>query len=229
MALYSDDNRAIPAVPVFSLYGTTGMENLAPAGFTRPFSRVGIMGASGTGVDIVDSLLESDIPVTLFELAREPLDLATASMRSAYQNAVSDGELTVAQRDRRVAMLAATVNLHHLKDCDVIVEALCASAAVKDGMLRRLNELAKPGAILIACVIDADANAEVNRIASLMRFPENVLGMRRSNGTGAGPWELVPAKATSECALATADWVVRKLRRSPAPVTTQRFLLNSSR
>jgi 3-hydroxyacyl-CoA dehydrogenase len=187
------------------------MENLAPAAFTRPFSRVGIMGAGEAGMGMVDSLLESDIPVTLFELEREPLDLATASMRTAYQNGVSDGELTAAQRDRRVAMLAGTINLHHLKDCDVIVDALCTSVAVKDGMLRRLNELAKPGAILIACVADADANAEVDRIASLMRFPENVLGMRRSNGAGGGQWELVPAKATSECALATANWVVQHL------------------
>lgn len=206
MELYSGDNRSIPAMPVFSPFGTTGMET---------FSRVGIMGASETGMGIADSLLEADIPVTVFELAREPLDLATAAMRSAYQDAVNDGELTAAQRDRRVALLAATINLHHLKDCDVIVDALCTSATVKDGMLRRLNELAKPGAVLIACVTDADANAEVNRIASLMRFPGNVLGMRHSNGAGAGQWELVPVKATSERALATATRVVQNLRMPP--------------
>jgi len=207
MELHSGNNRSIPAMPVFSRYGTTGMENLAP------FSRVGIMGASETGMGMAGSLLEANIPVTVFELAREPLDLATASMRSAYQDAVNDGELTAAQRDRRVALLAATINLHHLKDCDVIVDALCADAAVKDGMLRRLNELAKPGAVLIACVTGADAAAEVSRIASLMRFPGNVVGMRRPDG--AGQWELVPAKGTSERALETATRVVQSLGMSP--------------
>ncbi|MRV71684.1 hypothetical protein GJ700_08085 [Duganella sp. FT92W] len=208
MELHSGDNRSIPGMAVFSRYGTAGME---------AFSRVGIMGAGATGMGIADSLLESDIPVTIYELDREPLDLATAAMRSTYQNAVCDGELTVAQRDRRVALLAATINLHHLKDCDVIVDALHTSAAVRDGVLRRLNELAKPGAVLIACVSDADedADAEVNRIAALMRFPENVLGMRRTNGAGSEQWELVPAKATSERALATATRVVQNFGMSP--------------
>lgn len=213
MELHTGENRSIPAMPVFSRHGTTGMDNWAPAGFARPFSRVGIMGASGTGMGIASGLLESDIPVTVFEPAREALDLATASMRSAYQHAVSDGELTAAQRDWRVALLAATINLHHLKDCDVIVDALGTGSAVKDGMLRRLNELAKPGAVLIACVTGADASAEVSRIAALMRFPENVLGMRRANGVG--QWELVPAKATSERALAAASRVVQNLSMAP--------------
>lgn len=214
MTLSSGDNRSIPAMPGFSHYATTGVDNVTLAGFNRPFSRVGVMGASEAGMDIAASLLASDIPVTVFDLAREPLDLASASMRSTYQNAVSDGNLTLAQRDRRVGLLAATINLHHLKDCDVIVDVLCASAAVKESMLRRLNELAKPDAVLITFVSETDTDAEVNRIAALMRFPGNVLGMRRSNDAGVGQWELVPVKATSERALATATRVVRNLGMS---------------
>lgn len=216
MELHTGENRSNPAMPVFSHYGTGSLENAAQAGFALSFSRVGIMGASETGIGMASGLLESDMPVTVFDLAREPLDLATAAMRSTYRDAVSDGDLTAAQRDRRMALLAATINLHHLKDCDVIVDALCAHAAVKDGLLRRLNELARPGAVLIVCVTGADADAELNRIAALMRFPGNVLGMRRARGAGAGQWELVPAKATSERALATAARVVRTFRTAPA-------------
>lgn len=212
MALHTGDNRSIPSTNMFPQYGTTGMEMPAPADIARPFSRIGIMGAGEVGMGIARSLLEADIPVTVFDLERETLDLATASARSDYQNAVSDGELTPAQRDRRVALLAATINLHHLKDCDVIVDALDADSAVKEGLLRRLNELAKPDAVLMACTADAD----VSRIAALMRFPENVVGMRRLNGAGAEQWELVPARGTSERSLTAASRVVRNLRRSPA-------------
>lgn len=212
MALHSGDNRSTPTTHIFPQYGKADMAHLAPAEVTRPFSRVGILGAGDTGMDVARSLLEADIPVTVFELEREALDLATASARSAYQNAVSDGELTASQRDRRVALLAATINLHHLKDCDVIVDTLCASGDVKDGLLRRLKEVARPNAVLMVCT----ANADVDRTAALMRFPENVVGMRRSDGAGAEQWELVPAKVTSERALATATWVVQNLCLSPA-------------
>lgn len=201
MELHTGDHRPAPSAQIFPQYG------LAPAEFARPFSRVGILGASGTGMEMARSLLEADIPVTLFDLARETLDQATASTRSEYQNAVSDGELTASQRDRRVALLAATINLHHLKDCDVIVDTLCTDAEQKDGLLRRLNELARTDAVLVLCADDA----EVERTAALMRFPENVLGLRLPNGGAAGQWQLVPAKATSERALAMANRIVQNL------------------
>ncbi|GAB2874964.1 hypothetical protein GCM10027277_50290 [Pseudoduganella ginsengisoli] len=196
MTLQTSTNRPTPATPVFP-----------PGGITRPFSRVGILGAGETGMHIARSLLDADIPVTVYEPERELLDAATASARTHFQNAVLDGELTASQRDRCVALLAGTINLHHLKDCDVIVDTLNASPEARDGVLRRLNELARTDAVLLTCTADGDAS----RTAPQMRFPENVLGMRWAAGAGAGQWELVPVKATSERALATATRLINSL------------------
>jgi 3-hydroxyacyl-CoA dehydrogenase len=208
MALHSGDHRPIPTTHQRHRYGTAGM---APS-----CRRVGILGAGATAMGIAQSLLEADIPVTVFELARDTLDLATAATRSDYQQAISAGALTAAQRDRRVALLAATINLHHLKDCDVIVDALHTDSAVKEGLFRRLNEVARPDAVLMACTAHADVN-DLGRTVALLRFPENGVGMRLSDG--AGKWELVPANRTSERALATAHWVVQNLDTSPAAVS----------
>lgn len=202
MTLYTSTNQPNPAMPIFPPYGE--------AAITRPFSRIGILGAGEAGMDIARSLLEADIPVTVFDTARESLDSATAATRALYQNAVADGALSASQRDRRVALLAGTINLHHLKDCDVIVDMLDISQADKDGLLRRLNELARPDAILVTCATGSD-DGGIGRTASQMRFPENVLGMRRSYGAGAGQWEVAPGKVTSERALATATRLVQHL------------------
>ena len=177
-----------------------------------PARRVGIMGASATGIGIARSLLAADIPVTLYEAAREALDNATASMRSDYEASVGEGGLTAGQRDRRVALLAATIDLHHLKDCDVIVDALRMDPDAKEALLRRLNEVARPDAVLLTDI----ANGDVDRVAALARFPANVLGFRLSEGTRGGQvWELVPGKATSRGALATAARLVAKLGIPP--------------
>lgn len=174
--------------------------------------RVGIIGAGTAGMDIAMHLLEADIPVTVFELARESLDKATASVRSHYQNLFIDGELAAHQRDRRVALLAGTVNLHHLKDCDVIVETLDAGMDVKEKLLRRLNEVARHDAILMTCT----SNADVDHIAGLARCPDNVLGLRVPDAASAAQaWEFVPGKATSAQALATATALVRNLCTPP--------------
>lgn len=208
MALHSGEHRTIPTAHPFHRHGKAGM--------TPPCRRVGILGAGDTAMGIAQSLLEADIPVTVFELARDTLDLATAAARSDYQKAVSAGALTAAQRDRRVALLAATINLHHLKDCDVIVDALQTDTAVKEGLFRRLNEVARPDAVLMACTAHADAT-DLGRTVALMRFPENAVGMRLSDG--AAKWELVPANRTSERTLATAQWLVQNLDTSGAAVS----------
>lgn len=179
-------------------------------------ARVGIIGATATGMGIARDLLDADIPVTVYEPAREALDTATASVRSACEASRVAGELTAAQRDRRVALLAGTINLHHLKDCDVIVDAMGAGTDVASGLVRRLNELAKPGAILMACA----ASCDIDQVASLARYPENVLGFHVSDAGATQVWEFVPAKPTSASTVATAAALVQALRRPPQEPAT---------
>jgi 3-hydroxyacyl-CoA dehydrogenase len=205
------------AVAESHLYHARGIDRPVEA-TPRPVRRVGIMGATTTGMGIAMHLLEADIPVTVLDLARETLDRATASARSNYQEAFLAGELTASQRDRRVALLAGTINLHHLKDCDVIMDALDTDIGAREKLLRRLNEVARPDVILMTC----SATVDVNRLASLARCPENVLGFHLANGAGAPQgWQPVPGKATSAGALATATALARSLCKSPEGVAVR--------
>jgi 3-hydroxyacyl-CoA dehydrogenase len=205
------------AVAESHLYHARGIDRPAEAS-PRPVRRVGIMGATTTGMGIAMHLLEADIPVTVLDLARETLDRATASARSDYQEAFLAGELTAIQRDRRIALLAGTINLHHLKDCDVIMDALDTDIGVREQLLRRLNELARPDVILMTC----SPTVDVNRLAGLARCPENVLGFHVASGAGASQvWQPVPGKATSARALATATALARSLCRPPGDLAAR--------
>ncbi len=173
-----------------------------------PARRVGIVGSTAIGMAIARSLLDADIPVTVFDLARDGLDEATAAVRSTYHEAFAAGRLPAAQRDRRVALLAGTVNLHHLKDCDVIIDALWAGTGGKETVLRRLHEVARPGAIVMTCA----SRGDIDDVASLTRNPENVLGLQASaSENGPQAWEIVPGKATSPQALARAAGLLGNL------------------
>lgn len=194
-----------------------GQGSAAAAGSTahgvpRRLARVGILGATTLGMGIAAHLLDADVPVTVYDPSRESLDRATASLRSACHEACAAGDLTAARRDRRIALLAGTVNLHHLKDCDVIVEVMHAGMDETGRLVRRLNEIAMPEAILMACV----ATGDIDHIASLAKYPQNVLGFHLSQGAGgAQVWEFVPAKATAEGTLAAATALVEELCRAP--------------
>ena len=152
----------------------------------RPVGRVGIIGANAMGAGIAINLLKAGIPVTLFELGRAALDQGMALAGSA---------------DRHLALLAGTVNFHHLKDCDLIIEAVCTDMAGKEKLFRRLDQVAKPGAILLTLA----SKGGVERIAGCTRRSGEVLGLHCTGPADAGgTWEVVCGRGSSAQSLATA-------------------------
>jgi 3-hydroxyacyl-CoA dehydrogenase len=110
--------------------------------------RVGIIGANTLGVNLARHFVDAGIPVTVFDAERNSLDSGIAAARSHYQARIP--------RDRRMSLLAGTVNLHHLKDCDLILEAGSSDLGV--ALFQRLGEFAKPGAILMTTVRHRDTS-----------------------------------------------------------------------
>lgn len=174
----------------------------------RALRRVGIIGATSMGVGIAMDLLEANVPVTLFEIGREALDQRIALVRSAYQNAVAQGTLTQDQHDRRMALLAGTVNFHHLKDSDLVIDTVCTNMAGREKLFRRLDQAAKPGAILMTLA----SRTGVDQLARCTRRAGEVLGLHVPDAAEPDQvWELVPGAGTSGETLATVIALARKL------------------
>ncbi|MGH8853527.1 MAG: 3-hydroxyacyl-CoA dehydrogenase family protein [Telluria sp.] len=173
--------------------------------------RVGIVGANPTGIGIAMSLLDADIPVTVFELERASLDMGIALARSAYQDAVLDGRLTTAGRERRMALLAGSINFHHLKDCDLVIDTVSTDIEVKGKLFRRLDQTVKPSAILVTCT----SPAGVDHLAASTRRAGEVLGVHLSSPPHVGEtWTLIPGKRSSGQALATVVALVQQLGKA---------------
>lgn len=173
------------------------LEGLAAQG--RAVGRVGIVGASGFGIGLALRVLDAGIPVTLFELERASLAKGIALARAS-----ADG------RDGRMALLAATVNFHHLKDCDLIVDAAPSDTAGKQKLFRRLDQVAKPGAVLATQA----SHAGVARIARYTRRAGEVLGLHMGSVSMTGEtWQIVPGKDTSRTSLGTLVALIWRLRQ----------------
>jgi 3-hydroxyacyl-CoA dehydrogenase len=175
----------------------------------RSVGRVGIIGANAMGIGIAISMLDADVPVTLFDVERDALDSGISLARSAYGNAVTTGELSPDQRDRCMALLAGTVNFHHLKDCDLIIDATTTDRASKVALFRRLDQVARLGAVLMTDV----SNVSVDHIAGYTRRHGEVLGLRVARtATSGGTWKIVPGKDTSSATLGIVNALARQLR-----------------
>lgn len=173
--------------------------------------RVGIVGANATGIGIAMSLLDADIPVTVFELERATLGEGIATVRSAYAAAVSQGRLAAASRDRRMGLLAGTINFHHLKDCDLVIEAVSTEPGIKAELFRRLDQTVKPGAILVSCT----SPGKVDHLAGATRRAGEVFGLQLSSPAHVGEtWTLIPGKASAGPSLASVVGLAQHLGKA---------------
>jgi 3-hydroxyacyl-CoA dehydrogenase len=190
-----------------------GIPNMLADEAPRTVGRVGIVGANAISLGIVISLLDADVPVTLFESQRDSLDEVVVLARRGYQAAVARGELGSYERDRHMALLAGTVNFHHLRDCDLIVDTVSTDSAGKEKLFRRLDQVAKPDAVLATLA----SNVSVDHIAGYTRRSRDVLGMHVSSSPTIGEiWKLVPGRDTSTGTLNTVIALARKLHEKAA-------------
>jgi 3-hydroxyacyl-CoA dehydrogenase len=155
--------------------------------------RVGIVGANAAGIAIAIGLADAGIPVTLFDAGRASLDKVLAQARAGGSG-------------RRMALLAATVNFHHLKDCDLIVDAEDGDRAAKEALFRRLDQVAHLGAVLATCTPDVG----LDYLAGCTRRSGEVIGLHLPQ-SAAAMWEVVPTRHTSGDTLAAVDVLARRL------------------
>jgi 3-hydroxybutyryl-CoA dehydrogenase len=167
------------------LHASAGLEACFPG-------RVGIVGASAIGIGIAIELLDADVPVTLYEADTAALAAALAQIRSGWAGT----------QDKRLALLAGTVNFHHLKDADLVVDA--SATPGREALFQRLDQTAKHGAILAT----AAADTGVDRLAGSTRRPHAVLGLKTGSGEA---WEMRPGRETSNAAVATVSALARRL------------------
>jgi 3-hydroxyacyl-CoA dehydrogenase len=140
---------------------------------TRPVKKVGIIGAGTMGGGIGMNFLNKGIPVTIVETQASALERGTTVIRKNYENTAAKGRMTQDDVEKRMGLLAPTLDLQQLADCDLIIEAVFENMTIKKELFAKLDKIAKPGAILASNTSYLD----VNEIASATSRPQDVVGM----------------------------------------------------
>ncbi len=140
---------------------------------TLPIRQVGVIGAGTMGGGISMNFLNAGIPVTIVETKQEALERGLLVIRRNYENTAKKGRMTAADVETRMGLLKGTLELGALADCDLVIEAVFETMAIKKDIFARLDAIAKPGAILASNTSYLD----VNEIAAATKRPDHVLGM----------------------------------------------------
>ncbi|UVS96206.1 3-hydroxyacyl-CoA dehydrogenase NAD-binding domain-containing protein [Burkholderia glumae] len=177
----------------------------------REIRRVAVIGAGTMGGGIAMNFVNAGLPVVLLETKQEALDRGLATIRKNYEAQVKKGKLTAEKLEARLALITPTLSYDDLGEADLIIEAVFEELGVKEQVFRRLDEVAKPGAILASNTSTLD----VDRIAAFTQRPQDVVGMHFFSPANVMKLlEVVRGEKTAKDVLATVMQIAKKIRKT---------------
>ncbi len=139
----------------------------------REIRSAAVLGAGTMGGGIAMNFVNAGIPVKMLELSQAALDKGFGIIRKNYAATVAKGRLTQEAMDQRMALLTGVTSYEELKDADIIVEAVFEEMGVKQEVFRKLDAVAKRGAILATNTSTLD----IDVIAAATLRPQDVIGL----------------------------------------------------
>jgi 3-hydroxyacyl-CoA dehydrogenase len=134
--------------------------------------KAAVIGAGTMGSGIAMCFANAGIPVVLLDATTEALDRGYDAASRNYATSVKRGSVTAEAAERALASITRSLAYGDIADADVVVEAVFEEMAIKQDVMRRIDAVAKPGAILASNTSTLDIDA----IAAATARPQDVIG-----------------------------------------------------
>jgi 3-hydroxyacyl-CoA dehydrogenase len=177
-----------------------------------PVKQAGVIGAGTMGGGIAICFANAGIPVTMLDASAEGLERGMAGVQRNFDSMVKRGRITAEERAQRLALITASLDYASLKTADVIIEAVFEDMKLKQDVFKKIDAVAKPGAVLGTNTSTLD----INQIANATRRPRDVIGMHFFSPANIMPLlEVVRTDSTSPEAIKTVMDLAKPLRKTP--------------
>jgi 3-hydroxyacyl-CoA dehydrogenase len=178
----------------------------------RGIKSAAVIGAGTMGGGITMSLANAGIPVTMIDMAQDAVSKGLSKVQSNYSATVSKGRLKQEDMDKRMSLIKTSTKLEDVKDADLVIEAVFERMDVKQDIFRKLDAIAKPGAILATNTSTLD----VDKIAEVTRRPQDVIGTHFfSPANVMRLLEVVRGRKTAKDVLATTMKLGKTIKKVP--------------
>ena len=201
------------------------MTELANTGIANTgVAKVGVVGLGTMGSGIAQLCLEAGVETVAREVGAEQGEQARARIAGSLDKRVEKGVLDEDGRARALTLLTVTTELGDLAGCDLVIEAAFEELAVKQSIVRELEPVLGPAAIIATNT----SALSVTEVAAAAASPERVVGMHFFNPAPLMPLvEVVQAERTSEAAVDVAFRFAERLGKKPVRcLDTPGFIVN---
>ena len=177
---------------------------------TQDITSAAVIGCGTMGGGIAMSFLNVGIPVIAVEMNQEALDRGLGVIKKNYDIQVQRGRMSAEEVDKRMSLIRGTTDYADISDVDVIIEAIYENIDVKVETFKKMDAVAKPGAVLASNTSGLD----IDKMAAATSRPEAVIGLHFFSPANVMKLlEIVRGENTSKEVIATSMKLGRTLNK----------------
>jgi 3-hydroxyacyl-CoA dehydrogenase / enoyl-CoA hydratase / 3-hydroxybutyryl-CoA epimerase / enoyl-CoA isomerase len=180
-----------------------------------PVRKAAVAGAGIMGGGIAYQSASRGVPIVMKDISATALDLGMSEARKLLAKEVETGRLAQDRADAIVGSITPSLTYEGFGDADVVVEAVVENFAVKQAVLREIEGLVRPNAILASNT----SSLRIGVLAEGLRRPENFIGMHFFNPVPKMPLvEVIRGPKTSPQAIAMVTGYAAAMGKTPIVV-----------
>ena len=138
---------------------------------------IGIIGAGTMGSGIAQTCAVAGLSVAMVDVDEAAVARGLNAVSSSLDRLVKKEKLSAADKQAALSRIQGTTDYGALRKCDFVIEAATEAEALKVKILKQIDELAKPEAI----VATNTSSISITKLAALTRLPQRFIGMHFFN------------------------------------------------
>ncbi|MXV96669.1 MAG: fatty acid oxidation complex subunit alpha FadJ [Gemmatimonadetes bacterium] len=184
----------------------------AQGGRAKPVVRMAVLGAGPMGGGIAQVAAYNGIRVRMKDIRHEAVAGGLAHARSVFDGAVRRRSLRKRDADARMGLISGGVDYAGVGSADLVVEAVVERMAVKRAVLREVEGVVGPEAVIATNT----SSLSVDEMAAALERPERFAGMHFFNPVHRMPLvEVVKGAATDADTVETVAALAVRLGKVP--------------
>jgi 3-hydroxybutyryl-CoA dehydrogenase len=177
--------------------------------------RVGVIGAGTMGNGIAQACATTGIDVTMVDVAQAAIDRGLGAIRGSLERLEKKEKITAEARATAVSRIEGTTDYGTLARCGIIVEAATENLELKLRILKQIDAIARPDAVLASNT----SSISITQLAAVITQPERFVGMHFFNPVPMMALvEVIRGLQTSDETVATVQAFAKRLGKTPIVV-----------
>jgi len=185
---------------------------------------IGVIGAGTMGSGIAQACAVVDISVMMIDVDESAVARGRNTVSSSLDRLVKKEKLSAADKAVALSRIEGTTDYGALRKCDLVIEAATENEALKAKILKQIDQLVKPDAI----VATNTSSISITKLAAMTNRPQRFIGMHFFNPVPMMALvELIRGLQTDDATVAAAAALAKRLGKTPIVVkNSPGFIVN---